>query len=194
MLKLNKSSVVRLAYAALAVTLGSAVLLVPSTGYGQPGPPTVKVTVENTPLPVQGNIGVSGQIGATQSGTWNVGINGTPGVTSADQTMLMGSFAGDVPGNFQFTEAVPTRDATAMRTIRVATNCFAGATVCGNIFVRVYTVVGNRSFLMDQFTMTDFVVAGNVYEVIGQTIAVQLLNTNASTVTNVGVAVFGRAN
>ena len=193
MSSLNKPSAAPLAYGALVVMAASAALLGPTAAYGA-GPPSVNVVVENTPLPVQGSIGVSGQIGATQSGTWNVGINGTPGVTSADQTVVMGSFAGDVPGGNQFTEAVPTRDAAAMKTIRVATNCFAGATVCGNIYVRVYTVVGNRSFLMDQFTMTDFVVAGNVYEVIGQTIAVQLLNTNASTVTNVGVAVFGRAN
>ena len=209
MLKLNKSLVVLLAFAALVVMAGSAALLVPTTGYSQ-GPPTVKVNVENTPLPVQGSIGVSGPVAATQSGAWNVGINGTPavaqsgawnvgingtpGVTSADETVLMGSFAGDIPGGNAFTEAVPTRDARAMKTVRVVTNCFLGATVCGNIYVRVYTVVGNRSYLMEQFQMKDFQVASSVYELIGQTVAVQLLNTNGSTSTNIGVAVFGRAN
>lgn len=33
------------------------------------------------PLPVTGNTSVSGTISAQQSGTWNVGITGTPSVT-----------------------------------------------------------------------------------------------------------------
>src|SRR5580658_7241934 len=44
--------------------------------------PSLPVKVTNTPLPVQGsvNAAVTGTAGATQSGAWNVGINGTPTV------------------------------------------------------------------------------------------------------------------
>jgi hypothetical protein len=40
-----------------------------------------KVTIESPiPLPVTGSTTVSGTVAATQSGAWNVGINGTPNV------------------------------------------------------------------------------------------------------------------
>ena len=45
-----------------------------------------------------------------------------------------------------------------------------------------------------QFPMQDFVVAGKVYDVLGELIAVQLKNDNAGSVSNIGVAVYGRAN
>jgi hypothetical protein len=171
----------------------------------QPNNPPLNVIVTNTPLPVTGtvgvegdvnvtgDVGVSGTVGASQSGTWNVGITGTPGVTSADMTTLLGSFAGSVPGGGVFTEAVSGANASGSRSVRVMTNCFVGA-ACANINVRVYTVVGNRSYLVDQFPMQNFVVAGGVYDVIGTNISVQLQNSNGGATENVGVAVFGRAN
>src|SRR5215467_10748641 len=44
------------------------------------------VMVVNTPLPVtlQGTGSISGTVAATQSGTWNVGITGTPAVNLAN--------------------------------------------------------------------------------------------------------------
>lgn len=44
------------------------------------GGPTVTIDPTQLPLPVKGSLGISGTVAATQSGTWNVGITGTPGV------------------------------------------------------------------------------------------------------------------
>src|SRR5215472_1297712 len=44
------------------------------------GGPTVTIDPTQLPLPVQGSLGVSGTVAATQSGAWNVGITGTPTV------------------------------------------------------------------------------------------------------------------
>jgi hypothetical protein len=44
------------------------------------GGPTVTIDQAQLPLPVQGSLGVSGTVAATQSGAWNVGITGTPNV------------------------------------------------------------------------------------------------------------------
>ena len=44
------------------------------------GGPTVTIDQAQLPLPVQGSLGVSGSVAATQSGPWNVGITGTPTV------------------------------------------------------------------------------------------------------------------
>ena len=44
------------------------------------GGPTVTIDATQLPLPVQGSLGVSGTIAAKQSGTWNVGVTGTPNV------------------------------------------------------------------------------------------------------------------
>lgn len=42
--------------------------------------PTVTIDQAQLPLPVQGSLGVSGSVAATQSGPWNVEITGTPAV------------------------------------------------------------------------------------------------------------------
>ena len=165
-----------------------------------PIPPPAQVIVINTPLPVTGTVGVSGTVAVSGtvgvSGTvpvsGSVGITGTPHVTSADQTTLLGSFVGAPDGGGAFTEAVDA-DVSGARSVRVMTNCFAGG-ACANITVRVYSIVGARSYLVDQFQMQNFVVAGKVYDVLGELIAVQLQNHNTGPVANVGVAVFGRAN
>jgi len=54
----------------------------------QQGPPTgLAVNIVNPlPVPVTGSTTVSGTVGATQSGNWNVGILGTPAVTVANNT------------------------------------------------------------------------------------------------------------
>ena len=44
------------------------------------GGPTVTIDQAQLPLPVQGSLGISGSVAATQSGPWNVGITGTPTV------------------------------------------------------------------------------------------------------------------
>jgi hypothetical protein len=44
------------------------------------GGPTVTIDQAQLPLPVQGSLGISGTVAATQSGIWNVGITGTPNV------------------------------------------------------------------------------------------------------------------
>ena len=44
------------------------------------GGPTVTIDQAQLPLPVQGSLGISGTVAATQSGAWNVGITGTPNI------------------------------------------------------------------------------------------------------------------
>jgi len=51
----------------------------PALGQAVAGP-TVTINPNQLPLPVAGSTTVSGTVAATQSGTWNVGINGTPNV------------------------------------------------------------------------------------------------------------------
>jgi hypothetical protein len=76
--------------------------------------------------------------------------------------------------------------------VRVLTNCFGAA--CANILVRVYTTVGGRSYLVEEFPMLNFVAGTRVYDVIGTNVAAQLVNNTGGVVSNIGVAVFGRAN
>lgn len=182
---------------ALFVAVVSA--LTPASSFGQKsGPPVLEVSVVNTPLPVTGSIDVSGPIAATQSGTWTVGISGTPtvelgetsAVSSADQTVLIDSFSGDIVAGFN---EVASGDATGFKSVRVMTNCFLGAT-CGGVVVRVYTIVGGRSYLVEQFPMQSFVADTRVYDVIGTNVAIQLVNNSGGPLTNIGAAIFGRAN
>lgn len=49
------------------------------------GGPTVTIDSTQLPLPVQGSLGVSGIVSAKQSGTWDVGITGTPLFRNADE-------------------------------------------------------------------------------------------------------------
>lgn len=74
-------------------------VLLPHIGYGSSGTgssaPTnqtqnVKVVNPSTePVPIQGSATVSGTVQAAQSGTWNVGINGTPvvGLDASNNTV-----------------------------------------------------------------------------------------------------------
>lgn len=174
--------------ALVAATLMSTVLVfgVTSDTSAAPQNQPLNVNVQNTPLPV------TGTVAATQSGTWQVGLTGVPAVQSGDLTELIDSFAGTVTGGGEFTEAA-SGDASWARSVRVMTNCFLGAD-CGNITVRVYTIINARSYLIDQFPMQNFLASTAVYEVIGTHVAVQLINDNPEDADNVGVAVFGRAN
>jgi hypothetical protein len=113
-------------------------------------------------------------------------------VKSADTTTLAGSFVGSPAGGGAFTAAV-SADVTHDRTVRVLTNCFSGS-ACGNITVNVYSIVGSRSYLVDQFVMTNFLSRTRTYEVVGELLAVQLQNNNPTATPNIGVAVYGRAN
>ena len=149
---------------------------------------TANVSVTNSQLAVR----EQGTVPASQSGTWHVSVDGKPSVTSADQTALVGTYTGAPDGSGAFTEAVDA-DITGYRSVRVATNCFAGGD-CANILVRVYSIAGSRSFLIDQFPMQNFLAQTRVFGVLGTTLAVQLQNNNPSAVPNIGVAVFGRAN
>ncbi len=141
---------------------------------------TATVSVANSTLPVH----EQGTVPAVQSGSWDV--------ASSDVTALAGSFVGAPAGSGAFTEAVDA-DVSHYRTVRVMTNCFSGG-ACGNIAVNVYSIVGNRSYLLDTFPMQNFVSATHTYDVPGELIAVQLRNDNASAVSNIGVAVYGRSN
>ena len=58
----------------------------------------------------------------------------------------------------------------------------------------VYSIVGSRGFLLDQFQMGNFLSQTRTYDVMGESLAVQLQNNNAGAIPNVGVAVYGRAN
>ena len=184
---------------ALALLVAVVSVLTPASSFGQKsGPPAVEVSVVNTPLPVTGSIDVSGPIAATQSGAWTVGISGTPtvelggtsAVSSADQTVLIDSFAGDIVAGFN---EVAFGDATGFKSVRVLTNCFLGAT-CASVVVRVYTIVGGRSYLVEQFPMQSFVADTRVYDVIGTNVTIQLVNNSGGSLSNIGAAIFGRAN
>src|SRR5712691_4879578 len=96
---------------------------------------TAAVTVTNSSVPVH----EQGTVPAAQSGAWHVSIDGTPKVASADATTLVGSYVGAPDGGVAFTEAV-NAEISGDRSVRVMTNCFAGAD-CGNITVRVYSIV-----------------------------------------------------
>jgi hypothetical protein len=169
----NRKSVVTVTGFVLLVALAAA--FTPGSSFA--AKPPVEVVVLNTPIEVTGALDVSG----------------TAEVTSADLTQLLDSFAGSVDGGDAFTEAISGEDVSWAKTVRVMTNCFSGAD-CGDINVRVYTVVGNRSYLIDQFPMQSFLAVTRVYEVIGANLSVQLQNSNAAAIPNVGVAAFARAN
>jgi hypothetical protein len=70
----------------LGLGLFAAILLSPPShpAAAAADPPSIPVTVTNTPLPVKGSVSaaVTGTVGAQQSGVWNVGINGTPSVNA----------------------------------------------------------------------------------------------------------------
>jgi hypothetical protein len=149
---------------------------------------TANVSVTNSQLSVR----EQGTVPASQSGTWHVSVDGKPSVTSGDQTALVGTYTGAPDGGGAFTEAVDA-DVTGYRSVRVAANCFSGGD-CANILVRVYSIAGSRSFLIDQFPMQNFLAQTRVFDALGTTLAVQLQNNNPGAVPNIGVAVFGRAN
>jgi hypothetical protein len=149
---------------------------------------TGNVNVTNQTLPVH----EQGTVPASQSGTWTVGLDGTPGVTSADETDVVGSYTGAPDGNGAFTEAVDA-DIYQYKTVRVMANCFAGG-ACANIAVNVYAIVGGRSYLIDTFPMQNFLSQTRVFDVLSRSIAVQLQNNNPNPISNIGVAVMGRAN
>ena len=111
-------------------------------------------------------------------------------MSSADQTVLIDSFAGEIEAGFN---EVASGDATGFKSVRVLTNCFLGAT-CGSVVVRVYSIVNARSYLVDQFPMQSFVADTRVYDVIGTSVAVQLVNNSGGSLTNIGAAIVGRAN
>jgi hypothetical protein len=135
----------------VAMVLGATVLSDPIAQAAQ----TVSATIIG-PLDGNGNVAVheQGTVPAAQSGAWHVSVDGKPAVTSADVTTLAGSFVGSPAGGGAFTEAVDA-DVSHDRTVRVLTNCFSGA-ACGNIDVNVYSIVGSRSYLLDQFQMGNF--------------------------------------
>jgi hypothetical protein len=151
---------------------------------------TAAVTVSNASVPVP--VHEQGTVPAGQSGAWHMSIDGTPKVTNADATTLLGSFVGAPDGGGAFTEAVDA-DISGERSVRVMTNCFAGGD-CANIAVNVYSIVGSRSYLIDQFPMQNFLSQTRVYDVLGEDLAVQLQNNNLAATSNIGVAVYGRAN
>src|SRR5215813_581864 len=67
----------------LAVLAGSFVLSAAYSSSAAPGPGNQGVIVENTstnpvPTQAQGTTNIAGTVQATQSGSWNVGISGTP--------------------------------------------------------------------------------------------------------------------
>jgi hypothetical protein len=180
--------------AGLALLVAFVAALTPQVSFGQKPPilaAPLDVNVVNIPVPVTGTLDVNGAIAATQSGEWTVGITGPASVRSADQTVLIDSFAGDIdPG---FNEVAFGNNIAAFKTVRVHTNCFLGAS-CASILVRVYTVVGGRSYLVEEFPMPNFVAGTRVYDVIGTNVTVQLVNNTGAVATNIGAAVFGRAN
>ena len=56
----------------------------PALGQAPGGGPTVTINPGQLPLPVKGSTTVAGTVAATQSGTWNVGVTGTPNVNVAN--------------------------------------------------------------------------------------------------------------
>src|SRR6185369_5192312 len=104
MKKFSKVLLSTLAFAILTAVFGT-IHPKPAGAQGQSGP-TVKVvntTSEPVPTAAQGTTAVSGSVNAVQSGTWNVGIAGTPTV-KLDATA--NAVRVDRPENFQRVETV----------------------------------------------------------------------------------------
>jgi hypothetical protein len=66
----------------------------PSSGPSGSAPVTVVNTAAN-PVPVTGSTNISGTVAATQSGTWNVSITGTPTVNLSTGTAVPVNLQGD---------------------------------------------------------------------------------------------------
>ena len=65
----------------LIALAGAGVLISGSQNVAKAGPGATQVSIMSPlPLPITGTATVSGTVGATQSGAWNVGISGTPTV------------------------------------------------------------------------------------------------------------------
>jgi hypothetical protein len=157
------------------------------------------VPVREQNLDSNGNLKVheQGTVNAAQSGSWHVALDGTPSVTSADQTQIVGKLDADLPGSSNST--VAAQDILWAKSVRVMARCEAGS-ACDNVKVSVRVIdaplsSGGDAYDIDEFTLpTDGSTVTHVYEDLGQTLLVTVSNGNSGTTSNVGVAVLGRAN
>jgi hypothetical protein len=78
-MKRFKNHLITAAVLSVLVIIGTIMNSRPSVLQAASGP-TVTIDPTQLPLPVQGSTSVSGTVAATQNGTWNVGISGTPNV------------------------------------------------------------------------------------------------------------------
>lgn len=101
--------------------LASALSFIPSTPTVAAGGPTV--TVANTPLPVSlaGTGSITGTVAATQSGTWNVGLTGTPAVS-------VSNFPAIQPVSFSNTSTTPLFVRDVDNSARTALQLTCGST------------------------------------------------------------------
>src|SRR5262252_6427925 len=80
------------AAAAVMALAAAGVLISGSHNVAQAGPGSAAVSITSPlPLPITGTATVSGTVGATQSGTWNVGITGIPSVDVGTPTVNLGA-------------------------------------------------------------------------------------------------------
>lgn len=102
--------------------LASALSFIPSTPTVAAGGPTV--TVANTPLPVSlaGTGSITGTVAATQSGTWNVGLTGTPAVS-------VSNFPAIQPVSFSNTSTTPLFVRDVDNSARTALQLTCGSTL-----------------------------------------------------------------
>ncbi len=160
---------------------------------------TASVNVANASLPVReqnvdadGNLKVreQGVVNTAQSGSWHVSLDGTPGVTSADTTTVLGSLAHDLAASSNYT--VYFGDISQAKSVRVLAYCAGSA--CSNVKVEVDAVVNNSFYTIDEFSPQSSSTTPHLYDEPGETLIVSLVNNNTSAVSNVHVAVLGRAN
>lgn len=171
---------------------------------GQPGSPVLVVNKPANPIPVAGevNIGTIPAVDAKQSGTWNVGVTGTP-------TVKLDPNANTVKvDRRENVERVQTVNWTGQPDDAVTTNStdrFSKMRVCiahaapNAIQVNVFSLLSDSFeptasafFTYDAFVITTPSTVCRTYDLPGVSVQVKITNTgnNASGLTRFGI-VFG---
>lgn len=174
------------------------------------GPPPQPVTVTNTPLPVQGNIGVNnfpatqavsgtvniGNLPTTQQVSGNVGIVGTPTVNETAKTTLIAHGRATLPANGTTNVGLPGLvDTSLYKSIKAAFFCISPQDCsAATLITATPDPVGGGLFGFDYFhfpantfgVLRDYANPGTGLQF--------LANNTSSTSITVDYAIYGRTN
>ena len=133
---------------------------------------------------------VSGTVSATQSGTWDVGLSGSPAVTSGDTTVLIQAQSCAAQGS---SLSCPPVDVSPYKTVRVYAS-FLGGQVSPPPFQIVARVPpfngGFEDYVLAEST-TGFL--QGVFDTPGTTLIVRA-SGSVSSIASMEVAIYGRRN